>query len=86
MRGSVVGVIARGMNPAEGQNLNFAIPAFEVAQLLSADLSIRPLGNECTNIAKTVDNVVERPGVIIDSLWKENLEQARQETLLRSVG
>jgi serine protease Do len=51
MHGRVVGVIARGMNPNEGQNLNFAIPAFKVAKLLSRDLSISPLGNECTTIA-----------------------------------
>jgi hypothetical protein len=80
MHGNVVGVIARGMNPGEGQNLNFAIPALEVVRLLSlsSDLSISPLGNECTNIAKTVDNVVERPGEVYDDLWVEILEQARQ--------
>jgi hypothetical protein len=78
MRGNVVGVIARGMNPGEGQNLNFAIPAFEVAQLLRGDLTMSPLANECTSIAKTVDNVVGRPGEISGSVWSEILEQARQ--------
>jgi hypothetical protein len=35
MRGKVVGVISSGVNPEEGQNLNFAIPSDEVKRLLS---------------------------------------------------
>lgn len=78
MHGKVVGVITRGVNPEEGQNLNFAIPAFEVAQLLWSDWSISPLGNDCTSIAKEVNNVVQPPGDISESLWKEHLEKAKQ--------
>ncbi len=84
MRGKVVGVITRGLNPGEGQNLNFAIPALEVARLLSSNSPTSPLGNDCTSIAKTVDNVVERPAYLREAplkeqlKWNERLEKAKQ--------
>jgi hypothetical protein len=43
MRGKVVGVITAGVNPGEGQNLNFAIPSDEVKLLFSMQGALSPV-------------------------------------------
>jgi hypothetical protein len=89
MHGKVIGVITRGTEG--GQNLNFAIPAYEIERLQSnvstveaKNFEYSPLRwNACTYIAKQAgNNVVERPGFISaeswPQVWEEHLKKAEQ--------
>lgn len=73
MHGKVVGVIAAGVDPEEGQNLNFAIPSDEVKSLLSMQGKLTSF----ESVTKNQESDTEQAGSQPDVGEQKGMEQLR---------